>query len=85
MSIPMVYASYRSVFDTIKLKCNRPEGAYIESRSGLARVPEDTFFFLDHLEAGGNLSKVHSELVTYRYTASSSWCHLFEKNTWKDV
>jgi hypothetical protein len=38
----------------------------------LKRVPEDLYFFLDHLLLGGKLSKVPETLITYRY-AEGSW------------
>ncbi|CAM9235124.1 unnamed protein product [Ectocarpus fasciculatus] len=62
---------HRSVFDNVMKKAGREGGAFVESQPGLSRVPEDTFFFMDHLEHGGRLAKVSEELVTYRYTPGS--------------
>jgi glycosyltransferase involved in cell wall biosynthesis len=64
---------HRKVFDNVATKTGHPGGAFVEQFAGVKRVPEDTFFFMDHLEHGGRLSKVHAELVTYRYT-ENSWC-----------
>jgi glycosyltransferase involved in cell wall biosynthesis len=36
------------------------------------RIPEDLFFFLDHLLLGGSITKVPEVLLTYRY-AEGSW------------
>jgi glycosyltransferase involved in cell wall biosynthesis len=67
---------HRRVFDRVAAKRSLAgsAGAYVEERADLDRVPEDTFFFMDHLAGGGSLSKVPEQLVTYRYTAGS-WCH----------
>jgi len=52
-------------------------GAFVESSQAiletlnLARVPEDLYFFLDHLELGGRLAKCREELLTYRFTPGS--------------
>ena len=35
-------------------------------------MPEDLYFFLDHLSLGGTISKVPRTLITYRY-APGSW------------
>lgn len=37
-------------------------------QEGISRVPEDLYFFLDHLLLGGRLSRVPRSLLTYRYT-----------------
>lgn len=44
---------------------------FVEKDGRLTRVPEDLYFFMDHLQAGGTLAKVHTPLVTYRYTPNS--------------
>lgn len=64
---------HRDVFLTIQSRLNRVNGAYLEEMPGILRVPEDTYFFMDHLELGGGLAKVPEVLVTYRYTPGS-WC-----------
>lgn len=56
------------------LKRNR---AFVETstdfliNAGIYRVPEDLYFFLDHLKLGGKLAKVNKPLITYRYTPGS--------------
>lgn len=37
----------------------------------ITRVPEDLYFFLDHLASGGQLAKVSLPLVRYRYSLGS--------------
>jgi ribonuclease P protein subunit RPP14 len=64
---------HKDVFMTIQTRLNRVNGAYLEEMPGIRRVPEDTYFFMDHLELGGTLAKVPEVLVTYRYTPGS-WC-----------
>lgn len=44
---------------------------YVETSDNLSRIPEDLFFFLDHLQLGGTLSKCNLPLVQYRYSANS--------------
>lgn len=68
----------RCVFDKIALHRQSsnaiPNRAFVESspeflqQSGLSRVPEDLYFFLDHVLLGGRLIKVPRSLLTYRYT-----------------
>lgn len=62
---------HRNVYNNVMQKAGREGGAFVEKQIGLSRVPEDTYFFMDHLEYGGELSKVHEELVSYRYAAGS--------------
>ena len=66
---------HRYVFYKIaKLRSLCGNRAFVESYEDktLQRIPEDTFFFMDHLQLGGTLSKVPKCLLTYRYT-NGSW------------
>ena len=63
----------RAVFDRIAAhRCS--SGAFVESSehvlaaAQISRVPEDLYFFLDHLLLQGKLSRVSQSLITYRYT-----------------
>lgn len=60
---------HRNVYETV----SRARGGkgFVEKSSKLTRVPEDLFFFMDHLACGGTLAKVNEELVTYRYHTTS--------------
>jgi glycosyltransferase involved in cell wall biosynthesis len=65
---------HRQVFDKVanhRSRCGTR--AFVENDVDkiLKRIPEDTFFFLDHLQLGGSLSKVPIDLITYRYTPGS--------------
>lgn len=44
---------------------------YVETSENLSRIPEDLFFFLDHLQLGGTLSKCNLPLIQYRYSVNS--------------
>ena len=66
---------HRSVFDSVAASrriesCDGSGslGAYVEDSALYTRVPEDLFFFLDHLEGGGHIHKVNDTLVSYRYS-----------------
>lgn len=65
----------RAVFDRIAEHRQTPGKAFVESSPdvlrdlSLSRVPEDLYFFLDHLLLNGKLRKVAKEpLLTYRYS-----------------
>jgi glycosyltransferase involved in cell wall biosynthesis len=65
---------HRSVYDNVaKIRCACGMRAFAESwdNPSVQRVPEDTIFFMDHLQLGGSLSKVARPLVTYRYSLGS--------------
>lgn len=65
----------RTVFDRIAKHRQTPGKAFVESSPAvlaalnLSRVPEDLYFFLDHLLLRGKLRKVVGDpLLTYRYS-----------------
>lgn len=60
---------HRSVYDRIAL--HRGSGAYVEYSESLSRVPEDLYFFMDHLLLGGKLAKSPLPLIQYRYSPNS--------------
>jgi hypothetical protein len=60
---------HRRVYDCVAAV--RGGRAFVEVAAHLSRVPEDLFFFLDHLEQGGALAKTHEALVGYRYSPNS--------------
>lgn len=65
---------HRSVYDNVaKIRSVCGKRAFAESwdNSSVQRIPEDTIFFMDHLQLGGSLSKVARPLVTYRYSLGS--------------
>ena len=57
---------HRNVYNAVAAR--RGGRAFVERAGHLGRVPEDLFFFLDHLEGGGTLAKSHEALVAYRYS-----------------
>lgn len=60
---------HRNVYDRIALY--RGSGAYVEFSESLSRVPEDLYFFMDHLLLGGKLAKSSLSLIQYRYSPNS--------------
>jgi glycosyltransferase involved in cell wall biosynthesis len=60
---------HRNVYD--RIANHRGSGAYVESSETLERVPEDLFFFMDHLLLGGKLAKSPIPLIQYRYSLNS--------------
>jgi glycosyltransferase involved in cell wall biosynthesis len=60
---------HRDVYDVVARA--RGGKGFVEKSNKLKRVPEDLFFFMDHLECGGTLAKVMEPLVTYRYHLKS--------------
>jgi glycosyltransferase involved in cell wall biosynthesis len=60
---------HRSIYNRIaEMRGGR---AYVESSETLSRIPEDLFFFMDHLLLGGTLAKSSLPLVQYRYSPNS--------------
>jgi hypothetical protein len=67
---------HRNVFDKVALTCfNSNSIGFVESSANLSyklsRIPEDAFFFMEHLKIGGKIAKVNDILTTYRYTIGS--------------
>ena len=65
---------HRSVYDNVaKIRSSDCKRAFAETwaDASVVRVPEDTIFFMDHLQSGGHLSKVVRPLITYRYSLGS--------------
>lgn len=60
---------HRHVYD--RVAALRGGRAFVETAEGLTRVPEDLYFFLDHIENGGTLAKTHEILIGYRYSPNS--------------
>jgi len=65
----------RALFDRIAAhRSSTDSGAFVQSTQdtltaeGISRVPEDLYFFLDHLYLGGKLCRVPKTLLTYRYS-----------------
>ena len=64
---------HKDVYNKIGLFRSNTGRAFVETSDdeNLKRIPEDTYFFMDHLQSGGTVSKVAETLVTYRYTPGS--------------
>ena len=65
---------HKDVYNKIaRLRSGCGKRAFVESteNSMIVRIPEDTYFFMDHLQTEGTLAKHDSILLTYRYTANS--------------